>query len=197
MFCGALSDSIFKQPSLSLSSCPHLLRASRLGTQCPDYRDGRNKSGHDERYRFNFQTAKRQRPVLLSGDGCACRRIPRGPGGVVPRKMVEGAERRQAHQQCHACEARRASCDQRARLSALHRGDFGRRDSSITTPDRPCGRLIPRAFAGVRPGAICQLWRALVVGLGSTPRLPEMACETIRRRRPAPPIKTPLDDAPG
>ena len=107
----------------------------------------------------------------------------------------EGAERRQAHQQFHACEAWRASCavdkftqsaqtsTRHARLSALHRGDFGRRDCSNHHPDRPFGLLIPRAFACVRPGAVYQLWRALVVGPGSTPRLPEMACETIRRRR--------------
>ena len=107
----------------------------------------------------------------------------------------EGAERRQAHQQFHACEARRASCavdkftqsaqtsTRHARLSALHRGDFGRRDCSNHHPDRPFGLLIPQAFACIRPGANCQLWRALVVGPGSTPRLPEMACETIRRRR--------------
>ena len=141
-----------------------------------------------------FQTAKRHRPVVLSGDGCACLGIPRGPGGAVPRKMPEGAERREAHQQFHACEARRASCavdkftqsaqtsTRHARLSALHRGDFGRRDCSNHHPDRPFGLLIPRAFACIRPGAI-YLWRALVVGPGSTPRLPEMACETIRRRR--------------
>ena len=70
-----------------------------------------------------------------------------------------------------------------ARLSALHRGDFGRRDCSTHHPDRPFGLLIPQASACVRPGAIYQLWRALLVGPGSTPRLPEMACETIRRRR--------------
>jgi hypothetical protein len=124
---------------------------------------------------------------VLSGDGCACL--------FLPRKISEGAERRQAHQQCHACEARRASCavdkftqsaqtsTRHARLSALHRGDFGRRDCSNHHPDRPFGLLIPQASACVRPGAIYQLWRALVVGPGSTPRLPEMACETIRRRR--------------
>jgi hypothetical protein len=84
----------------------------------------------------------------------------------------------------HSTLARRgARLARHARLSALHRGDFGRRDCSKDHPDRPFGLLIPRASACVRPGAIYQLWRALVVGPGSTPRLPEMACETIRRRR--------------
>jgi hypothetical protein len=84
----------------------------------------------------------------------------------------------------HSTLARRgARLARHARLSALHRGDFGRRDCSNHHPDRPFGLLIPRASACVRPGVIYQLWRALVVGPGSTPRLPEMACETIRRRR--------------
>ena len=150
------------------------------------------------------QTAKRHRPVFCQATGPPVVVSPGGPGesspekwarGSRPRKMSEGAERREAHQQFHACEARRASCavdkftqsaqtsTRHARLSALHRGDFGRRDCSNHHPDRPFGLLIPRAFACVRPGAIYQLWRALVVGPGSTPRLPEMACETIRRRR--------------
>ena len=37
------------------------------------------------------QTAKHHRPVLLSGDGCACLAIPQGAGGVVPRKMARGS----------------------------------------------------------------------------------------------------------
>ena len=135
---------------------------------------------------FNFQTATRHRPVFCQATG--------PPVFSLPRDKPEGAERREAHQQFHACEARRASCavdkftqsaqtsTRHARLSALHRGDFGRRDCSNQHPDRPFGLLIPRAFACVRPGAIYQLWRALVVGPGSTPRLPEMACETIRNR---------------
>ncbi len=167
----------------------------------------RNAPHHEERSSsaLTLSNSQASSARVLSGDGSACRRIPRGPGGVVPRKMgpggvvprkmSEGAERRKAHQQFHACEARRASCavdkftqsaqtsTRHARLSALHRGDFGRRDCSDDHPDRPFGLLIPRAFACVRPGAIYQLWRALVVGPGSTPRLPEMACETIRRRR--------------
>jgi hypothetical protein len=107
-----------------------------------------------------------RRRVRLSSypQGARGSRPPKnGPGGVVPRKMSEGAERRQAHQQFHACEARRASCavdkftqsaqtsTRHARLSALHRGDFGRRDCSDHHPDRPFGLLIPRAFARVRP----------------------------------------------
>jgi hypothetical protein len=77
--------------TLSPSSCPHLLRASRLGTQWLLYRDGRDNPGHDDR------KAKRHRPVFCSGDGCACLFLPRKPGG---------AERRPAHQQNsrHACE---------------------------------------------------------------------------------------------
>ena len=67
------------------------------------------------------------------------------PVFFFPWDKPEGAERRQAHQQFHACEAWRASCavdkftqsaqtsTRHARLSALHRGDFGRRDCSDDT----------------------------------------------------------------
>ncbi len=97
-------------------------------------------------------------------------------------KKSEGAERRQARQQFHACEARRVSCaadkftqsaqtsTRHARLSALHRGGFCRRDCSVRHPDRPFG-LIPQASACVRPGASATR-RALVVGPGSNPEAP-------------------------
>ncbi len=63
-----------------------------------------------------------------------------------------------------ACLARHA------RLSALHRGGFCRRDCSVRHPDRPFG-LIPQASACVRPGASATR-RALVVGPGSNPEAP-------------------------
>jgi hypothetical protein len=47
---------------------------------------------------------------VLSGDGSACL--------FLPRHKPEGAERRQAHQPFHACEARRASCETRSPLGA-------------------------------------------------------------------------------
>ncbi len=67
--------------------------------------------------------------------------------------------------------ARRGACRARhARLSALHRGGFCRRDCSVRHPDRPFG-LIPQASACVRPGASATR-RALVVGPGSNPEAP-------------------------
>ncbi len=174
----------FNLSNSQASSCPGL---TRHPSSCEESWIAGSSPAMTSNHDLICQTAKRHRPVFLSGDGCACL--------FLASLKPEGAERRQAHQQFHACEARRASCavdkftqaaqtsTRHARLSALHRGDFGRRDCSNHHPDRPFGLLIPRASACVRPGAICQLWRALVVGPGSTPRLPEMACETIRRRR--------------
>ena len=138
-----------------------------------------------------------RRRVRLSWypQGARGSRPPKNARGGRPPKNTRGSGAPTGASTIHACEARRASCavdkftrsaqtsTRHARLSALHRGDFGRRDYSDQHPDRPFGLLIPQAFACIRPGAIYQLWRALLVGPGSTPRLPEMACETIRRRR--------------
>ena len=139
---------------------------------------------------------------VLSGDGSACRRIPRGraiprkwapaesspenvrgsgaPEGASTIPRLRGAARVLRRRQVYAVCANLH--ETRSPLGAPPRR-FWPSDCSDDHPDRPFGLLIPRAFACVCLGAIYQLWRALVVGPGSTPRLPEMACETIRRRR--------------
>jgi hypothetical protein len=117
--------------------------------------------------------AKRHRPVLWSGDGSACRRVPQTRGSGAPTGASTIPRLRGA-----ARVLRDTLASRRSTAAILAAGTAPK-----THPDRPFGLLIPRASAGVRPGAIYQLWRALIVGPGSTPRLPEMACETIRRRR--------------
>jgi hypothetical protein len=134
--------------------------------------------------------------------------IPRGPGGVVPRKMPEGAERRPAHQHIHAAHvslpASRASCApawtsqlRMPRRPALHCGDFGPRDrtSGVRT-----GLLNPRSggFRRLRPSHVQPLKAAPHSWRGRLPLASRsMIASHAAGAAPAPPNRTPLADAPG
>ena len=80
----------FKQPRLCLFVMRGLVpRIPLRDAPCPPKRDGRNESGHDERE--HASSARFYDP------GASPRHFfppDRGPGGVAPRKMPGGAERR-------------------------------------------------------------------------------------------------------
>ena len=101
-----IADKNFKQPTFSLSSSGLTGQSSKHRRRLLDAR----LRGHDGQANAPPARVFVRRRVRLSS-------YPQGaPGGVVPRKMPEGAERRQAHQPFHACEARRASWIETARL---------------------------------------------------------------------------------
>jgi hypothetical protein len=101
-------------------------------------------------------------------------RRPRAAHSVPPRTKPREVKRREAqHFSPPRFRAARA-LRQRARLPALHRGDFGLRDRSFRDADgglfaRPITRLSPRSSCPVQPTE----GQSPVVGTDGDPRPPE------------------------
>jgi hypothetical protein len=125
-----------------LSSCPRLSRASRLGTHCSPYRDGRDRPGHDR-----IKPTLR-RPVFWSGDGCACL-FPGSPKGESPpckkgERSAEKAHKSEPRLRGAARTLRSVRLASRRSTAAI----FALPDCSKRHPERPFGLLIPPASAG-------------------------------------------------
>ena len=165
--------------------------------------------------RFNCQTAARaglarfaQRqasscPWLSDGGRVVLRFLPRarGPGGVVPRKTSEGAERRVAH--LDFPRRRSVACVRRGRTrpTALHCGDFSPRPGAVSVVQR-MGRVSVPDPGGLRrlsSAAVPPLGGPLIVGADGCPGRPgrKLAKHPRRRRVPLRSNQTPPVDALG
>jgi hypothetical protein len=124
-------------------------------------------------FRFDFQTTRHaSSPLFFAARGA--------PYPISsPGKSAEGTERRVAHHHRPPCDrlrlsasadgGGRASCDRRARHSALHRGDFSPRGRASGRRRNPHGSLIRAAFATLRRRRVQPLKAAPRSGGGRRP----------------------------